>query len=325
MYVNLRTFRMKFILIFIGISLSLCAQDTIIYKSDLSCIKDAYIESRLHGNNFGNHIDFPAIAWTNGGVPTDARGLIHFDISNIPTGAEILNARLSLFSYNSPANGSHSTLSGSNESILKRITTNWDESQVTWDNQPSTSSQNSVILPASTNSIQNYLNINVTEMVQDMVDNPTSSFGFQLSVIAEQQYFRRLVFASTDNPDSTLFPTLEIEFVVPNESTNEVINCFTPMEFFDVTLELPNVITPNGDNTNDLFVPLLIEGISSISTTILNRWGNKVFSSNNPLIEWNGKNQSDQDVTDGIYFWVIEYNDFNGSTTKKSGFVTVIR
>ncbi len=316
---------MRVFLLFFGFSISLQAQDTITYKSHPSCIKDAYIESRLHGNNFGNHIDFPAIAWTNGGVPTDARGLIHFDISNIPIGAEILNARLSLFSYNSPANGSHSTLSGSNESILKRITSNWVESQVTWDNQPSTSSQNSVILPASSNSIQNYPNINVTEMVQDMVDNPTSSYGFQLSVIAEQQYFRRLVFASTDNPDSTLFPTLEIEFVVPIEAPNEVINCFTPMEFFDVTLELPNVITPNGDNTNDLFVPLFMEGISSVSTTILNRWGNKVFSSDKLLIEWNGKSQSGQDVTDGIYFWVIDYKDLNGAENTKSGFVTVLR
>jgi gliding motility-associated-like protein len=316
---------MKVFLLFFVISISLQAQDTITYKSHPTCVKDAYIESRLHGNNFGNHIDLPAIAWTNGGVPTDARGLIHFDISNIPIGAEILNARLSLFSYNSPANGSHSTLSGSNESILKRITSNWVESQVTWDNQPTTSSQNSVILPASTNSIQNYPNINVTDMVQDMVNNPSGSFGFQLSVIAEQQYFRRLVFASTDNPDTTLFPTLEIEFVVPNTATNQVINCYTPMDFYDISLELPNVITPNGDNSNDLFTPNMIKGIASLSTTILNRWGNKVFVTNNLLIEWNGKAQSGQDVTDGVYFWVIEYTDISGKENSKSGIVTVVR
>ena len=315
---------MKLILLFTGISISLFAQDTLTYISHSSCVKDAYIESRLHSNNFGNHIDLPAIAWTNGSVPTDARGLIYFDISNIPAGSEIIDARLSLFSYNSPANGSHSTLSGSNESILKRITANWDEFQVTWDNQPTTSTQNSVILPASTNAIQHYPNIDVSDMVQDMVDNPTSSFGFQLSIIAEQQYYRRLIFASTDNPDSTLFPKLEINFIVPTQTEIDVINCSTPMEF-DVALELPNVFTPNGDNTNDVFKPIHIEGISSMTTTFLNRWGNKIYSTNNLMIEWAGITETGKEVSEGVYFWVVEYSDFGGEKKKKSGFVTIIK
>jgi len=76
---------------------------------------------------------------------------------------------------------------------------------------------------------------------------------------------------------------------------------------------------------NDLFTPTMIKGIASLSTTILNRWGNKVFVTNNLLIEWNGKAQSGQDVTDGVYFWVIEYTDISGKEHSKSGIVTVVR
>ena len=187
------------------------AQTTIIFQPNGSQGKDAFIESRLNNNNYGNHIDFPAMSWTNRGTPVDARGLIDFDLSNIPNGATINSASLSLYSYNSPANGANSTQDGSNRSVLTRITNSWDESTVTWNNQPKTTTQNQVFLPASTNSIQDYLNIDVTNLVQDMIINSNSSYGFLLKLVTEQ-YYRKMIFASSDNADSTMHPKLEVTF-----------------------------------------------------------------------------------------------------------------
>lgn len=179
------------------------------FRPNDSLGKDAYIDSRYNSNNYGSHVDFAAMSWTNGGVPSDARGLIDFDFSSIPVGASITSANLSLYSYNSPANGSHSTISGSNESVLLRITDSWEENTVTWNNQPSTTTQNQVILPASTSSIQDYLNIDVTNLVDDMIVDPNNSYGF-LFKLTNEDYYRSMIFASSDNGDTTLHPKLEV-------------------------------------------------------------------------------------------------------------------
>jgi len=188
--------------------------------------KDAYIESRLNSSNFGHHPDFPAISWTNGGIHVDARGLIKFHLEELPIGMAIASANLSLYSYNSISNGSHSTISGSNEAIISRIITPWYEETVTWNNQPAITNQNQVYLPASTQSIQDYLDIDVTNLILDMIADPDNSHGFQLKLITEEHY-RRMVFASSDNPNPNLHPKLEICFSIPNsveESDNQKID-----------------------------------------------------------------------------------------------------
>ena len=210
----------KFIILFL-MGITFCsvmnAQTTIVLQPDANQGKDAYIESRNNSKNYGNHIDFPAISGTNGGIEVISRGLIDFDLSGIPNGATINSAKLSLYSYNSPANGTHSTQSGSNKSVLSRITNSWDESTVNWNNQPTTTTQNQVFLPASTNSIQDYPNIDVTNLVQDMIDDPDNSHGFLLKLVKEQDY-RKMIFASSDNSDSSLHPKLEVTFTEPIQS-----------------------------------------------------------------------------------------------------------
>ena len=61
-----------------------------------------------------------------------------------------------------------------------------------------------------------------------------------------------------------------------------------PVEEFSYTL--PNVITPNGDGYNDIFDPI-VKGVSLITgahTVIFNRWGNILYDTDNPLIQWDG-------------------------------------
>jgi len=206
--------------------------------------KDAYLDSRLNNQNFGDYIDFASISWTNQGTPVDIRSLIDFDLSNIPNGATISSADLSLYSYDSPANGAHSPLSGSNASVINRVTTPWDENTVTWNNQPAVATQNQVFLPASTNTIQDYLSIDVTNLVQDMIDNPNNSHGFRLKLVTEE-YYRRLVFASSDWTDSTLHPKLEICYaytlsIAEEENNNREFNIFPNPTSDMITIDLSN-------------------------------------------------------------------------------------
>ncbi|MGB1040180.1 MAG: gliding motility-associated C-terminal domain-containing protein [Flavobacteriales bacterium] len=69
---------------------------------------------------------------------------------------------------------------------------------------------------------------------------------------------------------------------------------------------LPNVFTPDGDGINDKFTPLLpYKFIDSIEFLIYNRWGNVVFRTDDPMLNWDGTDQeSGEPVVDGVYFYV---------------------
>lgn len=68
---------------------------------------------------------------------------------------------------------------------------------------------------------------------------------------------------------------------------------------------LPNIFTPNGDRVNDLFGPFPYRGVRSIDVQIFNRWGQVVFSSTDPDIEWKGTYQDTNEVMpDGVYYYL---------------------
>jgi gliding motility-associated-like protein len=99
--------------------------------------------------------------------------------------------------------------------------------------------------------------------------------------------------------------------------------------------ELPNIFTPNGDQVNDLMVPINYPTanpkaiVEQVDMLIFNRWGNVVFSTNDPLINWDGKNYNNGlDVSDGVYFYVCKvfFRTFNGmEEIRLQGSVTVMR
>ncbi|MBN2893127.1 MAG: gliding motility-associated C-terminal domain-containing protein [Bacteroidales bacterium] len=64
---------------------------------------------------------------------------------------------------------------------------------------------------------------------------------------------------------------------------------------------IPNGITPNSDNFNDTWI---IEGCSNCEVYIYNRWGNKVYYSNNYDNSWDGGNSPS-----GAYYYVITTSD----------------
>lgn len=88
---------------------------------------------------------------------------------------------------------------------------------------------------------------------------------------------------------------------------------------------VPNIFTPNNDNVNDNF---FIKGknITSSEMIIFNRWGTKVFETDNALVGWNGLVQSNNmKADDGVYMYLIEITLGNNRTYKFHGNVTLIR
>ena len=176
--------------------------------------KDALLHE-LESNrnsNYGYTHQFIASAWTFDGQPGIVRSVIDFDLSAVPSNANINNAYLSLYAWNSTvASGPHSSLSGSNACWLQRITENWEESSVTWNNQPGVTTQNQVTLPETSLPDLDYIDIDVTNLVKDMISDPENSHGFMIR-LQEEQFYRRMNFCSSDHADSLKHPKLLIIF-----------------------------------------------------------------------------------------------------------------
>ncbi len=98
--------------------------------------------------------------------------------------------------------------------------------------------------------------------------------------------------------------------------------------FVDVPskLEVPNVFTPNGDNSNDLFF-LKTANLTNITAQIFDRWGNKIYelTSETGNIAWDGKNQAGKEVPDGTYFYTIKATGKDGQSYDTKGTVSLYR
>jgi gliding motility-associated-like protein len=71
----------------------------------------------------------------------------------------------------------------------------------------------------------------------------------------------------------------------------------------ELQLPLPNIITPNGDGSNDLFT---IEGMTEdYRILIKNRWGATVFSADKYQNNWNGRNAGGELLPAGTYYYII--------------------
>lgn len=88
---------------------------------------------------------------------------------------------------------------------------------------------------------------------------------------------------------------------------------------------IPNVFTPNEDNSNDFFT-INAHNIKEVYVIIINRWGSVVFESSEVDFKWNGKvNNSGESCSDGVYFYKIKIIDLDGKEVNEHGFVHLIR
>jgi gliding motility-associated-like protein len=88
---------------------------------------------------------------------------------------------------------------------------------------------------------------------------------------------------------------------------------------------VPNIFTPNNDNVNEVFF-IKGESITKSSMIIFNRWGTKVFETDDALKGWNGINQNNGNLcADGTYFYIISITLNNKTPYTFKGNVTLIK
>ncbi len=112
-------------------------------------------------------------------------------------------------------------------------------------------------------------------------------------------------------------------------------NCFTsvppppptptPIPAVNTELFIPNVFSPNGDIENNLFT-IKANGYKTYHLEIYNRWGQKVFESDDSQIHWNGKiNNANMNASDGTYYYILDLSNSNDVKSNYKGFLTLTR
>lgn len=99
-----------------------------------------------------------------------------------------------------------------------------------------------------------------------------------------------------------------------------IINCDTI-----TNIDIPNVLTPNADNNNDEFKIKYKGEFENFSVEIFNRWGVKLFESQNINFTWDARTNTGYIIPDGTYYYIISAKGKDGKNWNLHGNITVIR
>lgn len=195
-------------------------EDAVIFTS-YGCTMTGY-PGPAESLNFGTSQEIDYWDWTfnqlncNSGT---ARNLIRFTgLNTLPSGITVTNATLRLFGVPTSGSYGNSFYPGSpypltNPGWVQRVTGGWAENAVTWNTQPSTTIVNQVSISPSASRFNWNTSLNVTNLVQDILNSGVND-GFLLRLQTEGIY-RMTMFASSDYPDSKLWPELEVSYCDP--------------------------------------------------------------------------------------------------------------
>jgi gliding motility-associated-like protein len=78
----------------------------------------------------------------------------------------------------------------------------------------------------------------------------------------------------------------------------------------DFNVYVPNAFSPNGNGLNDTFMPVL-RAVQSFEFSVYNRWGEKLFSTNQLNTGWDGTFKG-EDCKQDVYVWKLHVKGLSG-------------
>ena len=117
--------------------------------------------------------------------------------------------------------------------------------------------------------------------------------------------------------------TFQACLVVTNESGCTDTVCHPVSAVIDPLLDVPNAFTPGRFGQNAI-VKVVGFGITHMTWRIYNRWGQKVFESNDPYYGWDGTSHGQLQPMD-VYAYTLEAEFSDGTHASRKGDITLIR
>lgn len=91
-----------------------------------------------------------------------------------------------------------------------------------------------------------------------------------------------------------------------------------------IGIHVPTAFSPDGDGVNDEFY-IRHHLMRSIDFKVFNRWGEKVYESNQGDFRWSGRSLIGQILGEGVYIYHVRAIDIHGNVHDKNGTITLLR
>jgi gliding motility-associated-like protein len=171
---------------------------------------------------------------------------------------------------------------------------------------------------------------NADPINQSVVEPLVNFYNFSQNATSYEWNFGDGTYSFAENTNHS-FPGESIDYLVVLTAFNEVGCSDTAAIYIHVgfILYVPNSFTPNDDERNHDFLPIITAGykLGTYRLNIYNRWGENIFESYDPNVGWDGTyGQSGIDCEIGTYTYVIELEVLQNQEIKKFiGHVNLIR
>ena len=277
---------------------------TILITDANACINEAdiYISENeeiiidANGNNCINNNGEITVT-TNGGVSPYS-----YELFNVTNGTIITNNNDGIFQNLSE--GDYSVLVTDDVGCVKSTSINLNAAP---------------IADFFTNEYEFYLSNDPTEFIDLSIDNNIMDWNWDFgdNNTSTLQNPNNLYM----NPGNYLITLNIIDSMgCENSTTQEVI---VMQDYYSYT---PNIFTPNNDGINDTFSPSLFNiDTNTYNLMIFDRWGNKIFETNNYNDSWDGTLKNGSNSHPDLYSYKITYNTTRGIQKEEKGRVLMVR
>jgi len=127
-------------------------------------------------------------------------------------------------------------------------------------------------------------------------------------------------------PVVTVGPLQTTEYIVTGYNSkgcaqNDTINVIVVEDCGE--MYVPNAFSPNNDGSNDI---LYVRGqcLETLTFMVFNRWGEKVFESNDQKVGWDGTYKGEL-MNTGVFVFRVEGKTYDGKAYSMKGNVTLVR
>lgn len=124
-----------------------------------------------------------------------------------------------------------------------------------------------------------------------------------------------------------LQPNVNAFNIIIADACNKSVDITPILVYNQCPLIVPNVVTANGDGTNDFLIVTNREDYDKVSLTIVNRWGNLIYENSDYKNDWNGTDSKGNVLSEGVYFYTVtplsekyEYDDQQETIYTAHGF-----
>ncbi len=149
---------------------------------------------------------------------------------------------------------------------------------------------------------------------------PLGEIDFQAEVPGAQNYFWDFGDGGSSREEAPGYRFTRAGRYPVTLTTTDVGGCISDTtiwyEILDPNIFIPNVFTPNGDGTQDIY-QVQYQGAETFLLEVFDRWGRPMHTSSQPDLGWDGRLPNGALASEGVYFYVVRIGEqaYTGNLT----------